>query len=178
MFRILFYFIVLLFTAFLWSCNEPAREGRTQSRNELREPLMEANKHAVKTESQHIEDFLRRYKWDVQETGSGLRYMVYKKGEGQAARKGDIVVLEYTASFITGDVVYSSDEEGLLIFEVGKAEVISGLEEGILLLRVGDKAKFIIPSHLAYGLVGDDKRIPGKTTLIYDVTLLEINRSY
>ncbi len=178
MLRILFYLVVLSFTSFLWSCNEPAREGRTQSRNALREPLIEANKHAVKTESQHIEDFLRRYKWDMQETGSGLRYMVYKKGEGRPARKGDIVILEYTASFITGDVVYSSDEEGPLVFEVGKAEVISGLEEGILLLRVGDKAKFIIPSHLAYGLVGDDKRIPGKTTLIYDVTLLEINRSY
>ena len=159
----------------LSACRNEVSEQQSISQKELREPLMEANKHAVKTEAQHIEDFLRRYKWEMEETGSGLMYMIYKKGNGPNASKGKLAVLEYTVSLITGDEVYSSDSDGLMTFVIGRAEVITGLEEGILLLHVGDKAKFIIPSHLAYGLVGDDKKIPGKATLIFDVTLLELN---
>jgi FKBP-type peptidyl-prolyl cis-trans isomerase len=138
---------------------------------------MEANKRVVKTEAQHIEDFLRRYKWDMTETGSGLLYMIYEQGHGMLARKGMMAKVSYEIKVVTGDVVYSSIEDGPLSFIIGNGEVISGLEEGILFMNVGDKAKFIIPSHLAYGLVGDGKRIPAKTTLIYDVELLSITES-
>jgi len=50
------------------------------------------------------------------------------------------------------------------------------LEEGLLLLHQGDKAKFIIPSHLAYGLLGDQKQIPPGATLVYDVELIQLNK--
>lgn len=134
-----------------------------------------ANKQVVKTEAGQIEDFLARYKWPVTETGSGLKYFIYKNGDGNQASEGDNVVLEYTVKLITGEVIYSSSKKGPLKFTVGKGEVISGLEEGILLLGKGDQAKFIIPSHLGYGLLGDQDKIPPKATLIYDVKLKEIN---
>lgn len=159
----------------LLSCSGPQQQKETANPVDFQEPLMEANRHAVKTESQHIEDFLRRYQWDMTETGSGLRYMIYKEGEGPKALKGMTATLTYTLKLITGDVVYSSEELGPLQFQVGKGEVISGLEEAILLLKLGDEAKIIIPSHLAYGLVGDGDRIPGKATLIYDLKLLKLN---
>lgn len=163
-------FALILITA----CHNENPEQKNLSQEDLKEPLMEANKHVVKTEARHIEDFLRRYKWDITETGSGLRYMIYYHGKGEKAVKGKLAIIDYTASFITGDVVYSSENDGLMTFIIGKGEVISGLEEGILLMNVGGKAKFIIPSHLAYGLIGDDKSIPGKATLIYDIQLLEL----
>jgi FKBP-type peptidyl-prolyl cis-trans isomerase len=173
-------YIILLFSVMLtmmFSCrNESTEEKKIDPRN-YKEPLMEANRHVVKTENQHIEDLLRRYRWDMEESGSGLRYMIYEQGSGEAAEKGALATINYTVRVITGDVVYSSEQDGPLSFVIGKGEVISGLEEGILLLNVGDKAKFVIPSHLAYGLVGDGKMIPGKATLIYDVELTEIKRS-
>ena len=52
--------------------------------------------------------------------------------------------------------------------------VESGLEEGILLMKTGGKAKFILPPHLAYGLPGDGKKIPARAILVYDVELLSI----
>jgi len=52
--------------------------------------------------------------------------------------------------------------------------VESGLEEGILLLRVGDKATFIMPPHLAHGLQGDGDRIPARSIIMYDVLLLKV----
>ena len=64
-----------------------------------------------------------------------------------------------------------------MAFRVGNATVISGLEEGILLLRQGDRAKFIIPSHLAYGLIGDQNNVGSKTTLVYDIDLVKIHKN-
>jgi len=166
--------IIIISLIMLSACQNESRQPKSPTEKDLKEPLIEANKHVVKTENQHIEDLLRRYKWDMIETGSGLRYMIYEKGQGEKAAKGKLATLEYEVRLITGDRVYSSDEDGFLSFLIGKGEVISGLEEGILFLNVGDKAKFIIPSHLAFGLLGDDERIPGKASLIYDITLLEL----
>lgn len=163
-----------LFILFLTNCDQKQSQEDKVNPNDYKESLMEANRHVVRTEAQHIEDFLRRYKWDVKETGSGLRYMIYEHGSGPPAEKWKTAVIEYSVRLITGDLVYSSEQDGLLSFLIGKGEVISGLEEAILLMNVGDEAKFIIPSHLAFGLVGDDHMIPGKASLIYDVKLLEI----
>ena len=41
-------------------------------------------------------------------------------------------------------------------------------------MKEGDKAKLILPSHLAYGLIGDQNKIPQKATIIYDIELLEL----
>jgi len=166
--------ILLIFFILIPSCKNEPNRARKLDKKSYEQPLMEANKKVVKTENQHIDDFLRRYKWDMNETGSGLRYMIYENGDGEKAAKGKIAILGYELRLITGDIVYTSAKDGPISFEIGKAEVISGLEEGILFLNVGDKAKFIIPSHLAFGLVGDDNMIPGKTTLIYDITLLKL----
>ena len=57
---------------------------------------------------------------------------------------------------------------------LGSGGVESGLEEGILLLKLGDKARFIIPSYLAHGLSGDQDKIPPKATLIYTIKIIDL----
>jgi FKBP-type peptidyl-prolyl cis-trans isomerase len=165
-----------MFAALLFSCRSNDPGNQENKPVDLKEPLIKANKEVVRTETEQINDFLRRYKWSMTETGSGLRFMIYKQGQGPLVQKGYLVELSYTTSLLTGDTVYTSKEKGNLVFVAGKASVISGLEEGILLLREGDKAKFIIPSHLAFGLIGDQDRIGQKTTLVYDVELLRIKK--
>jgi len=167
--------IILLFG--LIACDGEQQKSNRPDPKEYKEPLMEANRHVVRTEDQHIEDFLGRYKWDMEESGSGLRYMIYEDKEGKLAKSGMLATISYKIRAITGDVIYTSTDKGPLSFIIGNGEVISGLEEGILYLNVGDKAKFIIPSHLAYGLVGDGNLIPAKSTLIYDIELLKLKQS-
>jgi len=101
--------------------------------------------------------------------------MIYHGGDGPKAEPGMLARVSYTLRLITGDVVYTSGEGGPMEFLIGKGGVESGLEEAILLLRAGDKAKIVIPSHLGFGLAGDDHKIPPKATLIYDIELLSIN---
>jgi len=138
----------------------------------LKEPLLKANKQIVSTEDEQIRKLIERYGWKMKETGTGLRYQVYYAGNGPKTIKDKIVKINYEIRLISGDVVYSSKETGPKEFKIGSGGVESGLEEGILLLKVGDKAKFILPSYLAWGLVGDQERIPPKSTLIYDVEVL------
>jgi FKBP-type peptidyl-prolyl cis-trans isomerase len=58
---------------------------------------------------------------------------------------------------------------------VGQGEVEPGLDEGIRLLHSGDKARFILPPHLAYGLIGDENKIPARSVIVYDLTVLSVD---
>jgi FKBP-type peptidyl-prolyl cis-trans isomerase len=107
-------------------------------------------------------------------TGSGLRYLIYENGNGRFADTGNVVMLNYTLTLLNGDTIYTSHKNGKKEFLVGKGNVESGLEEAILLLKEGDRAKIIIPSHLAFGLPGDGDKIPAKATLVYDLELIQL----
>jgi len=156
------------------SCRQNSSDQNGKDKKGYKESLMKVNKNLVKTEDQKIEDFISRYKWQMEKTGTGLRYMIYHEGNGDKAEKGKIAVLSFTVSLLNGEICYTSKEKGPKEFQIGKGGVESGLEEGVLLLKKGDRAKFIIPSHLAFGLLGDMKEIPAKAVLVYDVELLNI----
>jgi len=57
---------------------------------------------------------------------------------------------------------------------VDKSSVETGLHEGVKLMHVGEKATMILPSHLAYGLIGDEKRIPPRASVLYELELLSV----
>ena len=110
------------------------------------------------------------------ETDSGLRYKILQKGDGKKATKGAGVSVHYKGQLLDGTVFDSSYKRKQPIdFNVGVGQVISGWDEGIQLLQVGDKARFVIPSHLAYGERGAGGVIPPNATLIFDVELMNVN---
>ena len=108
-------------------------------------------------------------------TPTGLRYLIYKHGSGEKAMNGKKVTILYEIRLLNGNLCYSSAQLGPKEFTTGQGKFESGAEEGILLMKVGDRAKFIVPSHLAFGLLGDQDKIPPRSTLIYDIELLKIN---
>ena len=137
--------------------------------------LLNYNKAVVKTEDQEIEDLIHRYGWKMGKSATGLRYMIYKPGSGERAVKGKKAMIRYEVRLINGNLCYSSSEKDMKEFIIGQGAVEVGIEEGILLMRVGDRAKFIVPSHLGFGLLGDQDKIPPKSTLIYDIELIKLN---
>ena len=111
-----------------------------------------------------------------EETQSGLRYKILQSGEGNKATKGANVSVHYKGQLLDGTVFDSSYKRKQPIeFSVGVGQVIAGWDEGILLLKVGDKARFVIPSNLAYGQSGAGGVIPPNATLIFDVELMGVN---
>ncbi len=167
-------FLGLLLSSLFISCGEDHKPRHNPNSKELKETLMKVNKNLVGSENQAIEQYIKRYGWEMEKTGTGLRYMIYKHGKGEKAAFGKIAKLNYKVGLLDGTKCYSSSENGPKVFRIGKGGVESGLEEGVLFLHVGDRAKFILPSHLAFGLVGDSKKIPAKAVLVYDIELIEL----
>ena len=108
-------------------------------------------------------------------TESGLHYKHIQKGDGAKANKGQTVAVHYKGMLPDGSEFDNSYKRGNPIeFPIGTGQVIEGWDEGILLLNKGDKARFVIPSHLAYGEAGAGGVIPPNATLIFDVELMDI----
>ena len=108
-------------------------------------------------------------------TESGLRYKMIQKGNGKKAENGKTVAVHYTGQLADGKVFDSSyPRKKPIEFPLGQGNVIEGWDEGIALLQEGDKARFVIPSHLAYGSRGAGGAIPPNATLIFDVELMSV----
>lgn len=108
-------------------------------------------------------------------TESGLRYKMIQEGNGKKATKGAMVSVHYKGQLLDGTVFDSSYKRNEPIeFAVGVGQVIPGWDEGIQLLKVGDKARMVIPSDLAYGSSGAGGVIPPNAPLIFDVELVDV----
>lgn len=120
------------------------------------------------------EELLESVSAGYEQTNSGLRYKILQKGTGNKAQKGKNVSVHYKGMLLDGstfDSSYSRKEP--IEFTLGIGQVIAGWDEGIQLLKVGDKARFVIPSDLAYGSRGAGGVIPPDATLIFDVELMK-----
>lgn len=149
-------------------------ETNNLNQDQVTEKLLKANKAAIEFENKQIDKLIAGSGWNMPETATGLRYEIIEKGNGPKAETGKIARLEYETKLIDGKIIYSSDQKGPKEFRIGSGGVESGLEEGILLLQQGDRARFVIPSFLAHGLSGDQDRIPPKATLIYTIKLIDL----
>ncbi len=170
MFKNNLFFILVLF---LFSCAEENDVKLPISNAELKKQLIEVNREVAEVESNQIDAYVERRKLDVVKTQTGLRYEIYEDEEGENIKEGQHAVVNYKVSLIDGTECYNTNDTAEF-FNVGKDHVESGLHEGITYMSKGDKAIIIIPSHLAHGLAGDFNKIPIRSTIIYDIELVDI----
>lgn len=177
--RFIHFLTLMIISILIASCvhSEKQKSSRSGEKTASKESLVVANKYLTRTEDEEIERYINRHQLDVTATGTGLRYIVTRSGKGPKPVEGDQVMLEYKTRLITGDVVYSSADSGPMEFKVGKGGVPSGLEEGILQLNLGDEAVIILPSHLAFGLLGDQNKIPARATVIYEIKFIKLRKN-
>ena len=119
--------------------------------------------------------------WDaeregVQTTESGLQYIVLQEGTGATPTASNIVKVHYEGKLINGEIFDSSIQRGEPIV-FGLNRVIPGWTEGLQLIGKGGKVKLVIPSDLAYGDHGAPPRIPGGSTLIFEVELFNVTKA-
>ncbi len=108
-------------------------------------------------------------------TSSGLQYYVVEQSEGEMVQAGNTVIVYYTGYLPNGDIFDSSAKrESPAEFTVGVGNLIPGFDEGLMLMKVGEKFRFIIPPDLGYGEQGSFPVIPPNTSLTFDVEMLEI----
>jgi FKBP-type peptidyl-prolyl cis-trans isomerase len=113
---------------------------------------------------------------EIKETGTGLKYKVITAGTGATPKKGDNVIVHYTGTLEDGTKFDSSrDRNSPFSFKLGAGQVIKGWDEGLAIMRVGDRYTLVIPPELGYGARELAGVIPANSTLIFDVELLRIS---
>ncbi len=162
-----------LLIAFFASC-AVQNSDKEQKRRPTAEELISLNRRMVTLDADAIKEYLEKNNLDMKETKTGLWYHIDEPGDGDVVSKGDVVEIAYQIYLLDGTTCYSSDSLGNKKFKVGQGGVETGLEEGILLLKKGTKATFIMPPHRAYGLVGDDDKIPGRKSIVYKVEVVDV----
>lgn len=153
---------------------EKAKEQVKLSSSELKAKLLKMNLDLLNNEDSLIDLYIDKKGWKMKKTGTGLRYMIVDTKYGESAQEGKKAIFTHTLTLMDGTLVSTSKESNPNSFLIGHGGVESGLEEGILFLKLGDKARFILPSHLAYGLSGNGQNIPAKSSLIYEIKLIDL----
>lgn len=130
----------------------------------------------MKTDDEKIKAYLAEKGLEAEKTGSGVYYVITKKGQGDSAEVGKTVSVTYTGTFLDGNVFDSTEKNGGQPFEfpLGRGAVIPGWDEGIAQLREGDEAILLVPSPLAYGDMGRGADMPANSVLRFDVQLLDV----
>jgi FKBP-type peptidyl-prolyl cis-trans isomerase FkpA len=97
-------------------------------------------------------------------------------GTGVEATNGRTVSVAYTGWLYSNAAAQNKGQQfdsGTVPFVLGSNQVIAGFNQGIVGMRVGGQRRLVIPPSLGYGSQPNG-RIPGNSTLVFDVELLSV----
>lgn len=154
------------------------------------EKSAERAKTLLVEEAKTIDSYVAEKGLTAQKTENGLYYVIEKEGTGEATTPGTTMYVNYAGYLLDGtlfdtslpDIAKANNifNEGRpyepLPVNVGMGQVIPGWDEGLMLLKKGSKAKFIIPSPLAYGENGAGALIPANSILVFDVEVTDVQK--
>ena len=150
------------------------KEAEAWNATEAFHAFISSGEERKKATEKAAQEALSKLTTGMEKTASGLFYKITKAGEGAQPEKGAEVTVHYKGTLVDGTVFDSSYQRKEPIkFSVGVGQVIPGWDEGILLLNKGAAARFVIPSHLAYGAQGAGGVIPPHATLVFEVELVD-----
>ncbi|MDL2262990.1 FKBP-type peptidyl-prolyl cis-trans isomerase [Bacteroidales bacterium OttesenSCG-928-I21] len=183
-FNIISMFVLLLIFAGVSavSCkNETSNTETTlslsQYKKQHKQEMMDWNKAIVEIDHDVIAKFIERRKWSMENTETGLYWQVYEKKTAPKVKSGDIVEFSYKTYLLNGTVLYTSEEDGNRQLKIDRNQEERGLNEGLKMMRLGEKARFILPPHLAFGVTGDGYKIPVYSILVYEIEVVSIVES-
>ncbi len=152
----------------------------------------ERAKELIVEEAKTIENYLKEKGLTGQKTESGLYYVIEKEGAGEETTPGTTMYVNYAGYLLDGTLfdtsweevakannVYNENRPGgyvPLTVNVGMGQVIPGWDEGLMLLKKGSKAKFLIPSPLGYGENGAGAMIGPNSILLFDVEVTDVQK--
>jgi gliding motility-associated peptidyl-prolyl isomerase len=164
----------------LISCSKPEpRKPIVRKTSSFMEESVQRNKLLNK-----VEEGLLRYKMQNDsiheyinsKNGFWYYYELKDSLKSQLPVKGDEVIFTFEIKNLQDSILYSKEEIGIRNHLVEKEELITGLQDGIKLIKQGEIVTFLFPSYKAYGYTGYDKIKPNEP-LIYTVQILKIKNN-
>lgn len=149
------------------------------SPEEMEQKRLEEEAEQIKIDDELLQKYFADNNIKAEKTASGLYYVIHEAGSGATPENGQMVSVNYTGMKMNGEKFDSNVDPAFnhvkpLQFTLGQGQVIRGWDEGIALLKRGEKATLYIPSSLAYGKQAPPAIGPDQV-LIFDVELLDFN---
>ncbi len=165
----------------LASCNptENSKDIKLLDQRENRpaqQSSIEAHRDFLKKEVESIKTYIAERELDLDRNGTGIFYQIDSLGAGENPQTNDEVSYRYKISMLNGALLYASPEGKNAQLRIDREDAEIGLHEALKMLRVGDKGLFILPSHRAFGVAGDQNKVPPFTALVYELELIDIQK--
>ncbi len=129
----------------------------------------------AKAEKAAMEAILKEKYGNAQTTGSGLKIIVERQGTGPKPNTGDNVSFHCTGMFLDGQKFFSTyDSKQTIDMPIGVGQLVKGMDEGVMLLNEGGKARLVVPPSLGYGEMGYPPAIPPNAWLVFDVEVMKV----
>jgi FKBP-type peptidyl-prolyl cis-trans isomerase len=127
----------------------------------------------IRSEIEQIGDYILAKELTTTQTQSGLEYVLEQEGDGIEPVPNGSIVVKYTLRDLEGNIIDQSSLNGST-FALSTTTLITGFYESVLLMNVGGKGKFIMPSSIAYGTTGNQSVLP-YTPLEFEIELVSVN---
>lgn len=114
--------------------------------------------------------------YQISEKGFWYYYNTQVPDESETADFGDIVEYKYNIQDIYGTIIYTEESIGIQTYHMDKQELMTGLREGLKIMKEGETVTFVFPSYKAYGYYGDMNKIGSNTPIISKVTIINIEQ--
>lgn len=163
-------YIILLLLLSVSCRNEKAGPGIVQKPDG--QDMAEMNRYLVQKDREIIGNYIERKNFRMTESPTGLWYLIINEGSGDYLSENDRFAMYYECSLLDGTPCYNSSDTGPREIILGRTDIEAGLNEGLRMLRHGGEALFILPPFLAYGLVGDGKKIPPRSIIVYKIKIV------
>lgn len=135
------------------------------------------NAKRLKEEPKRIAKYIKDNNITEKPQPSGLYYIEKQAGDGDSVQDGDLVAVHYSIYNLDNQLIESSYDYGQpLPFVYGGDQMIAGIEEAVGYMRVGGKARIIVPSRLGFGDVTIDESLPANTPLVIDLEFVDLQR--
>lgn len=171
---------VLPYTSFILNVKNSAIYSLEEFENEQKrlQELEEAeNQRRLEEEPARIAKFIKDHNVNVAPSASGVYYLEIAKGTGAIVDNGDLVTIHYNLYNIDDKLIESSYEGEPMRFVYGNNEMVPGIEEAVGNMRVGGKATIIVPSAMGFGDIAIDKDLPANSIVIFDLELIDVQKS-
>jgi gliding motility-associated peptidyl-prolyl isomerase len=172
------YFSVLLLLILLLGCKEPeTRKPISVSSGSFLKASIETSKYILNQDLAAIQSYVNALdSLGVFTSNYGFYYFyeLAQTADTLLPKPGDEVNFTYSVQTLQNEVIYDTTEIGRIRYVVDREKLFEGLREAIKLMKNGEVATFLFPSALAYGSLGDEKRIAPNQPLVCKIYILDI----